>query len=175
MKRTVTLTDESGNAIGSADILEAHTGEGALHRAFSVYVFDPKREIILIQKRSAEKMLWPMIWANTCCSHPFENESAVDAGRRRLGEELGFTCDLTEGSAFVYRAIEPDGRGIEHEHVTILTGIADPDIALAPNPKEVSEWKWIALAELAEDMKAHPLSYAPWFHLGLKHISSAQK
>src|SRR4051812_39991646 len=92
--RTVTLVDEQGSPIGVSEIVDAHTGHGKLHKAFSVYVFRNDGKEILIQQRSDKKMLWPMIWANTCCSHPFENESSSDAGERRLREELGFTTTL---------------------------------------------------------------------------------
>ena len=165
--RTVTLTDEAGNDIGTCDVLEAHTGEGKLHRAFSVYVFRSGRREILIQRRSGKKMLWPMIWANTCCSQPFENESAIEAGTRRLREEFGFECPLREDKAYVYRAVDPRGAGVEHEHVTMLTG-DDPAQPPNPDPEEIAEWKWIDIDELRADMATHPDAYAPWFHLGLK-------
>src|SRR5262245_46130599 len=114
-RRTVTLCDASGRPLSTADILSAHTGEGLLHLAFSVYVFNPARQALLIQQRSRHKMLWPLVWANTCCSHPREGEGPVEAAGRRLREEMGFTCELTLGSAFVYRAVDPNNRGVEHE------------------------------------------------------------
>lgn len=169
MNRTVTLVNEQGSAIGEADILDAHTGEGKLHRAFSVFVFSPDKSMLMIQKRSKEKMLWPLIWANTCCSHPLKDETPVQAGQRRLKEELGFTCELHEGPSFVYRA-QDGARGVEHEHDTILLGTANKDIIVKPNPAEVAEWKWIARAELAQAMKNHPDDYAPWLHIGLPLI-----
>jgi isopentenyl-diphosphate delta-isomerase len=167
MQRTVTLVDENGKSIGMADLRDAHTGKGKLHRAFSVYIFRNLRREILIQRRSAGKMLWPMIWANSCCSHPFENEEAMAAGMRRLQEELGFTCPLQAEGTFVYRALDPTGRGVEHEHVTILTGDAPHDVAVQPDPKEVAQWKWIEVDLLQEDMQKNTDLYTPWFHLGL--------
>ncbi len=172
MNRTVTLTDASGNRTGTADLLVAHSGEGMLHQAFSVYVFNLKRDSILIQLRSEKKMLWPLIWANTCCSHPYENEAAVVAGERRLGEELGFSCALIEGPSFVYRAVDPNGKGVEHEHVTILVGTVDPSIVVKPNPDEVADSRWITIKQLEEEMADKPEKYAPWFHLGLKELIS---
>ena len=170
MDRTVTLVDATGKTVGTAGLLEAHTGEGLLHRAFSVYVFDTERKHLLIQRRSTMKMLWPLIWANTCCSHPFENESSVVAGQRRLSEELGFTCELREGPSFTYMAIDPGGRGVEYEYVTILVGLMERETDVHPAPKEVDEWKWVDLKELQSLMCEHPDSYAPWFHLGLKKL-----
>ena len=170
--RTVILCDESGRATGSADLLAAHTGEGQLHLAFSVYVFSPDHRKILVQQRSAEKMLWPLVWANTCCSHPKENETAVEAGRRRLREELGFDCDLEIGPAFTYRAEDPNGRGVEHEYDILLIGTTTTDPV--PNPNEVSDWKWLEIADLQTDMRTRPERYAPWFHLGLPKVISFQ-
>ena len=80
--RHVILCDAAGRPSGSADILAAHTGAGQLHLAFSVYVFSPDRRRLLVQQRSAEKMLWPLVWANTCCSHPRAGEPPPTAGVR---------------------------------------------------------------------------------------------
>lgn len=168
--RTVTLVDEQNHEIGTAEIVAAHTGKGQLHRAFSVYVFRRRGQEILIQKRSALKMLWAGIWANTCCSHPFTNEDAITAGTRRLGEELGCNCPLTEGGSFVYRAEDPRGKGVEHEHVTLLIGHADENLQVNANPDEVAEWKWVRVSDLLLDFEAHPAEYAPWFHQGLRQI-----
>lgn len=168
MSRTVTLVDERGKKLSTADIIDAHTGLGKLHLAFSVYVFDPTKKYILIQRRSQEKMLWPTIWANTCCSHPFEGESPSEAGERRLQEELGVRTDLVEGPHFVYRADDPWGAGVEHEYVTILTGTLDQKTSLRPDPMEVMEVKWMEVEELFNDMTHEPHLYAPWFHIGLR-------
>ncbi len=168
MSRTVTLTDTEGKAIGEADILEAHAVPGMLHRAFSVYVFRNDRTELLIQQRSVKKMLWPGIWANTCCSHPFENEEPVKAGQRRLEEELSCVCALKEEGTFVYQALDPQNRGAEHEFVTLLVG--DKDLQPLANPDEVSDCRWVRVDELLKDMEKHEEKYAPWFHLGLKQL-----
>ncbi len=170
MHRTVTLVDPSGKALREADIVEAHTGEGQLHRAFSVYIFDAERKHLLIQRRSKTKMLWPLFWANTCCSHPFENEAPCAAGERRLQEELGFRAQLHEGPQFTYQAYDPGGRGVEHEHVTLLIGVVSKQIPLHPDPQEVEEWTWVTIKQLQTDMRDHPDLYAPWFHLGLQQL-----
>jgi isopentenyl-diphosphate delta-isomerase len=166
----VILCDAAGNELGIADLLQAHTGEGRLHRAFSVYVFSPDRRELLIQQRSAKKMLWPLIWANTCCSHPRPGETPLAAATRRTQEELGFCCPLTVGPSFVYRAVDPAGRGVEHEHLTILVGEARPEVR--PNPDEVVEWKWVDVDKLRRGMAANPEAYAPWFRLGLERLVS---
>lgn len=170
MRRTVTLADKDGNITGISDLIQAHTGTGKLHLAFSVYIFNPERTSLLLQRRSLKKMLWPGIWANTCCSHPFENESPLDAGERRLKEEMGIVCELKKGPAFVYRAEDPAGRGMEYEHVTTLVGMTPETDLLKPDPEEAMDWKWMEVGTLVQDFKKHPDIYAPWFPIGLKKI-----
>lgn len=167
--RTVILCSITGTPNGSSEIVAAHTGAGLLHLAFSVYVFTPDRSHILIQRRSAEKMLWPMIWANTCCSHPQENETPSQAGQRRMNEELGAACALEEGPSYVYRA-EDAGRGVEHEFVTTLIGTMDMSLMLKPDPKEIAEYRWVEIDALRTEMATNPSSFAPWFHLGLPKV-----
>jgi isopentenyl-diphosphate delta-isomerase len=166
--RQVILCDAAGRPTGKADIIAAHSGEGTLHLAFSVYVFSPDRRSLLLQQRSAEKRLWPLAWANTCCSHPREGESAADAGQRRLREEMGLTCDLEHGPAFVYRAEEPAGRGVEHEYDMLLIGMTSAEPVA--DPAEVNAWKWITLEDLRRHMSERPADYAPWLHQGLPHV-----
>ncbi len=173
MGRTVTLVDTAGRKIGTADILDAHTGEGKLHKAFSVFIFRKSDGKLLLQQRSPKKMLFATIWANTCCSHPFENETPTQAGERRLHEELGFTTPLRAAGDFVYRAPDPNGKGIEHEHDTILIGTIDKTVVIRPNPDEVAEYKWVDPMELTEEMAQHPDQYAPWLKLGLAKILEA--
>jgi isopentenyl-diphosphate delta-isomerase len=173
-KRTVILVDERNNALGEADILDAHTGEGKLHRAFSVYVLRDHGREILMQRRSSQKMLWAGVWANTACSHPFPEETPAAAGERRLQEEMGFTVPLEERATFVYRALDPEGKGVEHEHVTILDGNGD-GVQVKADPAEVAEWTWISVTQLQKRMKAKPERYAPWFHEGLALLLSTRK
>lgn len=167
--RQVILCDPAGRPTGAADLLAAHTGAGQLHLAFSVYLFRPDRRAVLLQQRAAGKMLWPLAWANTCCSHPRAGETPVEAGRRRLMEEMGLDCHLDLGPAFVYRAEDPAGRGVEHEYDILLVGTTDADPV--PNPAEVAAWEWVGLAELREDLKARPERYAPWLHQGLPLVA----
>jgi len=168
----VILTDEHGNTVGREEIVAAHKGKGKLHKAFSGFVFQDNRSKLLIQKRSKDKTLFPLLWANTCCSHPREGENIVLAGERRLQEECGFTCPLQVHSSFVYRAIDPEGKGVEHEYDTILIGDVEGEVAFLtdPNPHEVEEIKCINVAELQEDMRQSPEKYAPWFPIALKRI-----
>jgi isopentenyl-diphosphate delta-isomerase len=166
--RHVVLCDATGRPHGTAEIVAAHSGEGQLHLAFSVFVFSPDRRSLLIQQRSREKRLWPLAWANTCCSHPRPGESAVEAGQRRLGEEMGFTCPLTQGPEFVYRALDPHGNGVEHEYDVTLLGTYDGNPT--PDPVEVAAWKWVDLDDLRSDLAARPGLYTPWLHAGLPKV-----
>ncbi len=170
MKRTVTLVDTANTTLGEADSIEAHSGEGQLHRAFSVYLFNPEKTSILLQQRSQVKMLFALLWANTCCSHPFAGESPEAAGKRRLQQELGITSTLTAGPSYVYRAEDPRGRGVEHEHVTTLLGVISESMPVHPDMQEVAAWKWVPIGTLLRDLGANPTEYAPWFHLGLPQV-----
>jgi len=175
MTRTVTLCDEHGTPLGQYDLLDAHLGQGKLHIAFSVYLFNKDLSKIVIQQRSQRKMLWPGIWANTCCSHPFEHESALDAGTRRLTEEIGIQAMLTPELSFVYRAEDPDARGVEHEYVTVLFGQLDEHTHVQPNPEEIHAWKWITIDDVLYDMQKNPASYAPWFHQGFTLLLQTER
>ncbi len=166
----VLLCTEDGTPMGTAERETAHASPGQLHRAFSVFVFRNGRRELLIQQRSKDKALFPLIWANTCCSHLQEGEILPDAAQLRLHQELGFTCPLSEGPSFVYRADDPEGRGTEYEYDTILLGNMTGDPPLHADPAEVSAVKWISTEELTKDMHTHPAQYAPWFHLALAMI-----
>ncbi|PIP65305.1 isopentenyl-diphosphate delta-isomerase [Candidatus Peregrinibacteria bacterium CG10_big_fil_rev_8_21_14_0_10_49_16] len=163
MTRDVILVDVQGNAIGTMEIFSAHAKPGHLHRAFSVCVFrESNREELLIQKRARFKPLFPHLWSNTCCSHPFPEENIVTAAEKRLQEELGFTCLLKNVGAFVYQADDPATDLSEHEHDTVLIGTM-PNAEIIPNPHEVADWKWITIRTLQQDMTAYPEKYSPWF------------
>ena len=168
--RNVVLTDRQGKETGHADIVDAHTGERKLPTAFSVYVFRNNGKEILMQKRSSKKMLFPLLWANTCCSHPLPGEGILEAGKRRLREECGIECSLREAGTLVYRAEDPGGRGVEHEHVTLFRGDVDGNQDTKPDPDEIAETKWTPVEKVLADMKRNPDAYAPWFTLGLRQL-----
>ena len=154
------LVNEKDEPIGLMPKMEAHE-KGLLHRAFSVFVFNDKNELML-QQRAPSKYHSPGLWTNTCCSHQREGESNIEAGKRRLQEEMGFTTDLNDTMAFIYKA--PFDNGLtEHEFDHILVGNFNdvPDL----NPQEVSAWKWMKLEEVQKDMKNHPERYTEWFKI----------
>ncbi|MBI2117704.1 NUDIX domain-containing protein, partial [Candidatus Peregrinibacteria bacterium] len=113
-----------------------------------------------------EKRLFAGLWTNTCCSHPLPEESAEEAGMRRLQEEMGFSCPLHTAGSFVYRAEDPHGNGAEHEYDTVLIGIVD-DTDVHAHPAEVSDWKWIHIDDLTEELERRPDLFTPWFAQGL--------
>lgn len=156
----VILVDENDQKIGLMPKMEAHE-KGLLHRAFSVFVFNSKNELML-QQRALHKYHTPGLWANTCCSHQRDGESSIDAGKRRLSEEMGFTTDLKETTTFIYKA--PFDNGLtEHEldHILIGKYEGEPNI----NPDEVADWKWMSLEEIKNDIQANPNIYTAWFKI----------
>lgn len=156
----VILVDENDQQIGLMPKMEAHE-KALLHRAFSVFVFNSENELMM-QQRAAHKYHSPGLWTNTCCSHQREGESNLEAGKRRLQEEMGFETDLEEVMSFIYKA--PFDNGLtEHEFDHIMIGYYNeiPNI----NPDEVADWKWMSLKTIKEDMLVHPEIYTAWFKI----------
>jgi|SRR5690606_5633306 len=156
----VILVDRNDRPIGLMPKLEAHQ-KAALHRAFSVFVLNERNEVML-QKRASEKYHSPSLWTNTCCSHQREGESNIEAGMRRLQEEMGFSTELRELFHFIYKA--PFDNGLtEHEldHVMIGHYHGEPNI----NPSEVGDWKWMSIDAVKKDMQEHPEKYTVWFKI----------
>lgn len=156
----VILVDENDTPIGTMEKMEAHE-KGVLHRAFSVFLFNDKGELLL-QQRAHEKYHSGGLWTNTCCSHPRENESTVEAGRRRLKEEMGISTELEASFHFIYRA-ELDNNLTEYEldHVLIGTFNGTPEI----NTAEVADWKFSPLERIKEEMETFPERYTAWFRI----------
>lgn len=156
----VILVNEKDEQIGLMPKMEAHE-KALLHRAFSVFVFNQDNEL-MIQQRAFGKYHSPGLWTNTCCSHQREGESNVQAGKRRLQEEMGFTTELKDTVSFIYKA--PFDNGLtEHEFDHILVGYYDGKPNL--NPEEVNDWKWMALEDLKVDMEKQPQLYTEWFKI----------
>ena len=167
MGQMVVLVDEEDNELGTEEKLKAHQDGGRLHRAISIFVFNRKGELML-QRRSKAKYHAKGLWANTCCSHPMPKESQILAAHRRLKEEMGFDCDMEEVFNFTYHA--DVGSGLtENEYDHIIFGSYDGDPIL--NPKEVSEWKWVSLKRLREDIKKDPSKYVPWLVLMIDEVA----
>lgn len=169
MSEQVILVDEADRVLGSAEKMDAHRS-GGLHRAFSVFVFDSEGNVLL-QKRAVVKYHSGGLWSNTCCGHPRPGETTVGAARRRLFEEMGFTCELLEVFSFVYRA-EVGGDLVEHEYDHVFVGTFDGQPT--PNAGEVDEWRWCAMSDLRKDIAARPASYTKWLALVIDRVGAEQ-
>jgi len=157
IEEKVILVNEKDEQIGLMPKLEAHE-KALLHRAFSVFVLNDKNELML-QQRASQKYHSPLLWTNTCCSHQREGESNLEAGTRRLQEEMGFTTELRELFHFIYRA--PFENGLtEHELDHVMIGVynGEPQI----NREEVEAWKWMPIDDVKSDMENRPELYTIW-------------
>lgn len=163
MEEKVILVDVHDNAIGVMEKMEAHR-RGVLHRAISVIVRNDRNEF-LMQQRALHKYHTPGLWSNTCCSHPRPGEDSLSAAKRRLTEEMGFTCQLEKAFDFIYKAEFPNGL-TEHELDQVYVGRynSDPEI----NPVEAHDFRWINLAALQKDVALFPEKYTIWFRIILK-------
>ena len=160
LEEYVILVDEEDNKIGLMPKMLAHE-KALLHRAFSVFIFNDKNELML-QQRALEKYHSPGLWTNTCCSHQRDGEDNIQAGMRRLYEEMGFETDLEESVSFIYKA--PFDNGLteyEFDHVLVGRYNEEPKI----NADEVASWKWMDLEELKIDMALNPDNYTIWFKI----------
>lgn len=164
MNDYVILVDTKDNKIGREEKMAAHR-KGKLHRAFSIFVFNDKNELML-QKRQSKKYHSGGLWTNTCCSHPRPGEDTMEAAHRRLKEEMGFDCDLKEIFYFTYKA-KLDNL-IEHEVDHVLFGHFNDDPKV--NSEEAEDWKWIRLKDLAIDIKKNPQDYTAWFKIAMEEI-----
>lgn len=164
----VILVDDQNNEIGVMEKQEAHE-KALLHRAFSVFIFNDKGELLL-QQRALTKYHSAGLWTNTCCSHPRVGEQTKDAAKRRLKEEMGIEVELTERFSFIYKA--PFSNGLtEHELDFIYTGIYDQNPEI--NKQEVNNYRWLSLKEVQQEIAAYPEKYTAWFKIILQHYLSA--
>jgi isopentenyl-diphosphate delta-isomerase len=167
MEETLILVDENDSPIGFEEKLKAHSNGGRLHRAFSILVFNSKKEALL-QLRSKEKHHFQNLWTNPCCSHPRKGEKLEDAAHRKLKQEFGFDTPLKEIFSFTYKALDKPSGLTEHEfdHVFIgkFNGIPKP------NPDEIDDWKWVSVEELKRDLRENPDSYTPWSRIAFDKL-----
>jgi len=169
MTEYVSLVDEQDNEIGVMEKMQAHQ-EALLHRAISVFIFNDKKELLL-QQRAAEKYHSPLLWTNTCCSHPRPGEVVLDAAKRRLKEEMNMACNLTYEFSFTYKAVLTEEL-TEHEFDHVFFG--ESNQLPVPNPAEVADWKYMPLTEIETDMENNPGVYTSWFKLMLDKIKSVR-
>ena len=157
----LTLVDLDDQVVGSAPREVCHTGEGILHRAFSIFLFDSRGEL-LSQKRSSQKKLWPRFWSNSCCSHPQPGEDMEQAATRRLREELGIATPLRFLYKFHYQAGYGD-HGAENELCWVFVGHSDAEVHA--DRSEVEEWRRVDVDEVDRLLSRPGEPFTPWFRL----------
>ena len=170
-KEEVILVDTKDRPIGIMEKMEAHQSGGKLHRAFSAFVFNKNNELLL-QRRALSKYHSGGLWTNTCCSHPRPGEDTIEAGKRRMEEELGISCKLKEAFTFIYK--EPlDNETTEYEFDHVLIGRFDGELHL--NHEEVERIKWLSLSEISNLMNEHPEDFTVWFKIAFEHVENYMK
>lgn len=161
----VILVDENDRPIGTMEKMEVHE-KALLHRAFSVFIFNDKGEMLL-QKRAAAKYHSGGLWTNACCSHPRPGTDTISAANQRLKEEMGFSATLQKIFDFVYRA--PYDNGLtEHEFDHVLLGIYTGKIT--PNPSEVADFCFKPMDEIRESLQLHANKYTAWFKIAFPKL-----
>ena len=161
----VILVDKNDNQVGLMSKLEAHE-KGVLHRAFSIFIFNSKYELLL-QKRASSKYHSGGLWTNTCCSHPREGEDTLDAANRRLDEEMGIKTSLRKVYDFIYKA-ELDNQLTEHEFDHVFYGVCDNDPIL--NKDEAEDFKWVDMETLNNDIIKNEDNYTVWFKIAFEYF-----
>ncbi len=165
------LVDTDDNETGFLSKADCHDGDGVLHRAFSLFLFNDGGELLL-QQRSESKRLWPGFWSNSICSHPRRGESMAVATRRRLLDELNIEAELEFVYKFDYQASFGEG-GSENELCHVYLGRAPVDIR--PNESEISAIRFIAPAELDREFAEKPESLTPWFRMEWQALSTVHR
>jgi isopentenyl-diphosphate delta-isomerase len=163
------LVDGQDREIGFLAKADAHLGCGTLHRAFSLFVFNPAGELLL-QQRATGKRLWPRYWSNTCCSHPRRGEQMDRAIRRRLQEELGLSAELEFLFKFQYQT-QYDSQGAEHELCWVYAGRSAESPRM--NVNEVAAWRYVTPQALQAEIARAPETFTPWFKLEWARILRA--
>lgn len=161
----VILVNEHDDMVGIMDKMEAHK-QGLLHRAFSIFIFNRKGEMLL-QQRALNKYHSAGLWTNACCSHPVPGEKTMDAAQRRLMEELGFETPIEKIFDFTYRAEFENGL-TEYEFDHVFAGEYEGEIFA--NPEEVNDFSFKDISEIKNQLQTEPQKFTAWFHLAFPGI-----
>lgn len=170
MEERVILVDKNNKEIGFEEKIKAHEN-GKLHRAFSIFIFNSKGELLL-QQRAKTKYHSESLWSNTVCSHPRPNETYQEATHRRLKEEMGFDCELKKLFCFIYNKGFHNGL-TENEYDCVFVGKFDGKPK--PNPEEIENIKWVNFSELKKDIEQNPNKYSVWLRIALKKSKDLDK
>ncbi|MGI9235828.1 MAG: isopentenyl-diphosphate Delta-isomerase [Woeseiaceae bacterium] len=153
------LVDRDDRETGYLSKAYCHDGDGVLHRAFSLFLFNDSGELML-QKRAGQKRLWPGYWSNSCCSHPRRGESMETATMRRLSDELNAKADLEYVYQFCYTA-NFGNVGSENELCHVYLGSLAGDVW--PNDSEISDIRFISASDVEKELSRSPELFTPWF------------
>lgn len=164
MSDNIILVDIFDNQTGVCSKEKAHA-QGALHRAFSVFLYGEQG--LLIQRRALNKYHSGGLWANTCCSHPREGENTESAVKRRLFEETGITCETEEYFSFVYHHSFANNL-YEYEYDHVFLGLYNGNIKF--NPNEICEMRWVEPAVIHNELLSSPTKFAPWFLISAPRV-----
>jgi len=156
------VVDEHDEILGYEPKARCHQGQGLLHRAFSIFLFNDRRQLLL-QQRSQYKLLWPLYWSNSVCSHPRQGESYAAATQRRLGEELGIQTEVRFAFKFCYHAAFKE-IGVEHELCSVYLGEINAQ-RIQANAQEIAAWNFVDAPDLTAALATHPEQYTPWFKI----------
>lgn len=166
----VIIVNELDEPVGTMEKMEAHE-KAILHRAFSVFIFNSKGQMLL-QQRALKKYHSGGLWTNACCSHPLPGEETIAAAKRRLHEELGFTTGLKKAFHFTYKA--PFDNGLtEYEYDHVFTGKFEG--AIHPDAEEVSDYCYLTMDEIEQSLQSHPRKYTAWFHIAFPQLREWMK
>ncbi len=160
------LVDSSDRELGFLEKHKCHDGLGKLHRAFSVFIFNSSKEL-LIHQRARSKRLWPNYWTNSCCSHPRQGEPIHDALSRRLSEELGLKSTLKFIYKFEYQETYKN-KGAEHELCHVYAGQTEKEPII--NVTEIQDYRWILPEDLLKEIKQNSEIFTPWFLMELDRV-----
>ncbi len=163
----VILVDETDQPYGTAGKLEAHQ-KGLLHRAFSIFIFNQKGEMLL-QQRAVNKYHSGGLWTNACCSHPMPDEDILDAAGRRLKEEMNIETPVEKIFEFHYRTEFENGL-IENEYDHVFAGIYNGPVHI--NREEAKDFCFKGVKEIEESLQTHPQKYSAWFRIAFPRVAS---
>jgi isopentenyl-diphosphate Delta-isomerase len=166
MPEEVILVNEQDEQTGTIEKMEAHR-KALLHRAFSVFIFNAKGEMLL-QQRALGKYHSPGLWTNACCSHPRPGEAVEEAAGRRLKEEMGIDTSLEKAFDFIYRTEFDNGlTEFEFDHVYTGTYNGYPQ----PDRQEVNDYCFRSMEDIEEDLQKRPEKYTSWFKIAFPELS----